>query len=59
MTKENRTIPITQIILDKEIYPRARVDPRRVSMFAENRDCRACWAGTQCSLKNCEIYRIR
>ncbi len=36
MTKETRTIPITQIILDEEIYPRARVDPRRVSMFAEN-----------------------
>ena len=36
MTKENRTIPIPQIILNEEIYPRARVDPRRVSMFAEN-----------------------
>ena len=36
MKKENRTIPITRIILDEEIYPRARVDPRRVSMFAEN-----------------------
>ncbi len=36
MTKENRTIPTTRIILDEEIYPRVRVDPRRVSMFAEN-----------------------
>ena len=36
MTKEIRTIPITRIILDEEIYPRNRVSPKRVSMFAEN-----------------------
>ncbi len=36
MTKVVRTIPIAQIILDEEIYPRTGVNPRRVSMFAEN-----------------------
>jgi hypothetical protein len=30
-----RTVPITQIILDEEIYPRSGVYPKRVSMFAE------------------------
>ena len=36
MTKAVHTIPITQIILDEEIYPRSGVYPKRVSMFAEN-----------------------
>jgi len=36
MPKSVRTIPITQIILDEEIYPRSGVYPKRVSMFAEN-----------------------
>ena len=36
MVQAIRSIPISQIILDEEIYPRVRVDPRRVSMFAEN-----------------------
>lgn len=36
MAKAVHTIPITQIILDEEIYPRTGVNPRRVSMFAEN-----------------------
>jgi len=36
MTKPVHTIPITQIILDEEIYPRSGVYPKRVSMFAEN-----------------------
>jgi len=36
MTKVVRTIPIAQIFLDEEIYPRTGVNPRRVSMFAEN-----------------------
>jgi ParB-like chromosome segregation protein Spo0J len=36
MAKTTRTVPITQIILDEEIYPRSGVYPKRVSMFAEN-----------------------
>jgi biotin operon repressor len=36
MAKTVHTIPITQIILDEEIYPRSGVYPKRVSMFAEN-----------------------
>ena len=36
MAKAVHTIPITQIILDEEIYPRSGVYPKRVSMFAEN-----------------------
>jgi len=36
MVQAIRKILVTRIILDEEIYPRARVDPRRVSMFAEN-----------------------
>ena len=36
MAKAVHTIPITQIILDEEIYPRGAVYPKRVSMFAEN-----------------------
>jgi len=36
MAKAVHTIPITQLILDEEIYPRTGVNPRRVSMFAEN-----------------------
>jgi len=36
MAKAVHTIPITQIILDEEIYPRGGVYPKRVSMFAEN-----------------------
>jgi len=36
MAKAIHTIPITQIILDEEIYPRGAVYPKRVTMFAEN-----------------------
>jgi len=36
MAKAVHTIPITQIILDEEIYPRSGVYPKRVSIFAEN-----------------------
>ncbi len=36
MAKAVHTIPITQIILDEEIYPRSAIYPKRVSMFAEN-----------------------
>ena len=36
MAKSVHTTPITQIILDEEIYPRSGVYPKRVSMFAEN-----------------------
>ena len=36
MTKTACTVPITQIILDEDIYPREGVSPKRVSMFAEN-----------------------
>jgi len=36
MAKTACTVPITQIILDEEIYPREGVYPKRVSMFAEN-----------------------
>ncbi len=36
MIKTIRTLPIAQIILDEEIYPRGGVSPKRVTMFAEN-----------------------
>jgi hypothetical protein len=36
MAKKTCTVPITQIILDEDIYPREWVSPKRVSMFAEN-----------------------
>ena len=36
MTKAISKVPITKIILDEEIYPRARIDHKRVSMFADN-----------------------
>ncbi len=36
MAKKTCTVPITQIILDEDIYPREGVSPKRVSMFAEN-----------------------
>jgi len=36
MAKTACTVPITQIILDEEIYPRNNVSLKRVSMFAEN-----------------------
>jgi len=36
VAKAVHTIPITQIILDEEIYPRGAVYPKRVSMFAKN-----------------------
>ena len=29
-------IPITDILMDKEIYPRSKIDPRRIAIFAEN-----------------------
>jgi hypothetical protein len=36
MAKTACTVPITQIILDEEIYPRSSVYPKRALMFAEN-----------------------
>jgi len=36
MAKTACRVPIAQIILDEEIYPRNSVYPKRVSMFAEN-----------------------
>jgi len=36
MVKTACTVPISQIILDEDIYPRSGVYPKRVSMFAEN-----------------------
>jgi len=36
MEKTACTVPVTQIILDENIYPRSGVYPKRVSMFAEN-----------------------
>ncbi len=36
MAKTACTVPITQIILDEDIYPRKGVSLKRVSMFAEN-----------------------
>ncbi len=36
MAKTACTVPISQIILDEDIYPRSGVYPKRVSMFAEN-----------------------
>ncbi len=36
MAKAVHKIPIIQIILDEEIYPRSGVYPKCVSMFAEN-----------------------
>jgi len=36
MTKTACAVPVTQIILDEDIYPREGVSLKRVSMFAEN-----------------------
>ena len=36
MVQAIRKIPISQIILDKKIYSRSGISPKRVSMFAEN-----------------------
>jgi len=36
MARALRTVPISQIILDEEIYPRTGVNPKRITMFAEN-----------------------
>ena len=36
MTQPTTTIPISSIILDEDIYPRKSIDPKRVSIFAEN-----------------------
>ena len=36
MAKQTTTIPIASIILDEEIYPRDRIDQKRVGIFAEN-----------------------
>ncbi|OQY02189.1 MAG: hypothetical protein B6I22_13750 [Desulfobacteraceae bacterium 4572_123] len=36
MAKQTTKIPISQIILDKKIYPRKAIDPRRIGIFAEN-----------------------
>jgi hypothetical protein len=36
MTKAATRIPISDIILDEEIYPRSGVDQKRVGIFAEN-----------------------
>ena len=36
MVKATTRIPISDIILDEEIYPRDGVDQKRVGIFAEN-----------------------
>ena len=36
MTKPTTKIPISDIVLDEEIYPRDRIDQKRVGIFAEN-----------------------
>ena len=36
MVRAIRKISISQIIIDKKIYPRSGIYPKRVSMFAEN-----------------------
>jgi len=36
MTNGISKVPITKIILDEEIYPRARIDHKRVDLFADN-----------------------
>ena len=36
MVKQITKIPISDIILDEEIYPRERIDQKRVGIFAEN-----------------------
>ncbi len=36
MTKATTKIPISDIILDEEIYPRERINQKRVGIFAEN-----------------------
>jgi len=36
MTRSTTKIPISDIILDEEIYPRERIDQKRVGIFAEN-----------------------
>ncbi len=36
MAKAISKVPITKIIFDEEIYPRIRIDHKRVSMFADN-----------------------
>ncbi len=36
MTISPITVPICEIILDKEIYPRDKIDQKRVGIFAEN-----------------------
>ena len=36
MSEVKKQIPISDIILDESIYPRDRIDQRRVGIFAEN-----------------------
>jgi len=36
MSQQTTTIPIASIIFDEDIYPRKRIDPRRIGIFAEN-----------------------
>jgi len=36
MARSTTKIPISDIILDEEIYPRERIDHKRVGIFAEN-----------------------
>jgi hypothetical protein len=36
MNKSRLSIPITDIVLDNEVYPRSAIDHKRVGMFAEN-----------------------
>jgi hypothetical protein len=36
MTESISKIPISDILLDEGIYPRERIDQRRVGIFAEN-----------------------
>lgn len=42
MAQATHTIPILQTILDERIYPRAGIDRKRVSMFAENSNQQVC-----------------
>jgi len=36
MARSTTKIPISDIILDEEIYPREKIDQKRVGIFAEN-----------------------
>ena len=36
MTKSTTIVPVSNIILDEEIYPRNKIDQKRIGIFAEN-----------------------